>query len=331
MLDTGSDGSVLTSLVINAFSTGAGILVETTDNTIEASSIGTDATGTVAIANLNGVELDSGSSGNTIGGTLSGAGNLVSGNSQNGILAQSSSDNLIEGNLIGTNRSSTGSLANQFEGIKLDSGSSGNTIGGITTTPGTGPGNVISGNDIRRLGHHYLRSGTGGRQRHRHRLDWNHRRPQRHSDRCLCPCILQHDGGTAAGAENLISGNASGGIASGAPGRLIAGNFIGTDITGTQSLPNGGAGVSVAGAGTTIGGTTAGGGKLDLGQQRRGNPLGRWFAVVGNTIGTDITGTIAIGNGLAGVEIYESSDNTIGGTTAAARNLISATPTTALK
>ena len=81
--------------------------------------------------------------------------------------------------------------------------------------------------------------------------------------------------------------------------------------------------MSVAGAGTTIGGTTAGAGNLISGNSDGGILLGGGSLVVGNTIGTDITGTIAIGNGLAGVEIYESSDNTIGGTTAAARNLIS--------
>ena len=47
--------------------------------------------------------------------------------------------------------------------------------------------------------------------------------------------------------------------------------------------------------------------------------------VEGNYIGTDPTGTIAIGNGVgdSDVELQGAIDDTIGGTTAAARNIIS--------
>jgi len=46
--------------------------------------------------------------------------------------------------------------------------------------------------------------------------------------------------------------------------------------------------------------------------------------VEGNFLGTDVTGTLALGNGRSGVNIYGiSQGNTIGGTTAGARNVIS--------
>ena len=43
----------------------------------------------------------------------------------------------------------------------------------------------------------------------------------------------------------------------------------------------------------------------------------------GNFIGTDAGGTVDLGNALAGVLIEDGSDNTIGGTTAGAANVIS--------
>ena len=45
--------------------------------------------------------------------------------------------------------------------------------------------------------------------------------------------------------------------------------------------------------------------------------------IEGNDIGTDITGTQALGNVTNGVEILGATNCTIGGTTAAARNVIS--------
>jgi CSLREA domain-containing protein len=45
--------------------------------------------------------------------------------------------------------------------------------------------------------------------------------------------------------------------------------------------------------------------------------------IEGNYIGTDATGTHDVGNGGYGVELLQSDDNTIGGTSAGARNLIS--------
>src|SRR5215510_12616599 len=79
-------------------------------------------------------------------------------------------------------------------------------------------------------------------------------------------------------------------------GNVIEGNFIGTDVTGTQALGNSSAGVQVAcgSANNTIGGTAAGARNVIS-----GNNPGVWFTctsgsanlVEGNFIGTDVTGT----------------------------------------
>ncbi len=273
MLDTGSDGSVVSALAINAFSAGAGVLVETTDNTIEASYIGTDATGNAAVANLNGVELDSGSSGNTIGGTLSGAGNLVSGNSQNGILVQAASDNLIEGNYIGTDATGTLPLGNGT-GVQILNSSIGNTIGGTTDAAA----NVISANSS--------------------------------------SAIVITD---SFGGDNLI-----------------VGNLIGTDMTGDLALGNYFYGVEIDDSSdNTIGGTVAG--ALNVISDTQPNPSNASVGgagivmmnfsgdnvVLGNDIGTNLSDSAVMGNAADGVDIESGSTfNTIGGSVAAAGNVI---------
>src|SRR5262249_30184797 len=45
--------------------------------------------------------------------------------------------------------------------------------------------------------------------------------------------------------------------------------------------------------------------------------------VQGNYIGTDITGTVDVGNGLNGIATFMTTENTIGGTEAGAGNVIS--------
>ena len=84
-------------------------------------------------------------------------------------------------------------------------------------------------------------------------------------------------GGTTPAARNVISGNASDGVfISGAgSGNLIAGNYIGVDVTGIAGLAND-VGVAVSASNNTIGGTPGdkqpGAGECHFGQSGRGNP-----------------------------------------------------------
>ncbi len=72
-------------------------------------------------------------------------------------------------------------------------------------------------------------------------------------------------GGTGAGDRNIISGNVAAGVGlvAGATGELVEGNFVGTDVTGTNPLGNG-TGVLIDGgsANNTIGGTAVGAGNV---------------------------------------------------------------------
>lgn len=137
-------------------------------------------------------------------------------------------------------------------------------------------------------------------------------------------------GGTTAAARNVISGNTGPGILVIIGSSSIQGNFIGTDATGTAPLANGTAGIILDGASTcTIGGTAAGARNVISGNSGDGI----WIrnsatsnVVQGNFIGTDATGLIEIsnsGDGLAGVRITASNNNTIGGTAAGAGNVLS--------
>jgi CSLREA domain-containing protein len=107
---------------------------DTTGVTVRGNYIGTDASGSRALGNLAGVTIN-GSSGNTVGGTLPGAGNVLSGNSWAGIrIGNGANGNFVQGNLIGTDASGSGGVANHGPGLWLYDGPSGaaddNTVGG---------------------------------------------------------------------------------------------------------------------------------------------------------------------------------------------------------
>ncbi len=109
----------------------------TSQNNVEGNLIGTTFTGTVVLGNADGVEIDNGATGNTIGGTEAGALNLISGNLVAGVAIHDATtgQNKVEGNFIGTDISGAAALSNPV-GVSI-SNAPGNTVGGAEAVPGT--------------------------------------------------------------------------------------------------------------------------------------------------------------------------------------------------
>ncbi len=137
-LDFAKEGNLISG------NTVAGVSIATTSNgnIITGNTIGLSAAGT-ALPNATGISIGTGSSNNTIGGTLSGQGNVISSNSLGGVAISTGSGNVVEGNWIGTDKTGTPGLGNTQFGIQISS-SANNTIGGMAA----GAGNVIAATKV---------------------------------------------------------------------------------------------------------------------------------------------------------------------------------------
>src|SRR5262249_5267932 len=118
----------------------------TSNNLVQGNYVGLNAAGTASLGNVYGI-LVSGATGTTIGGTTAAARNVISGN-EVGVRFDSEDTSLFEGNYVGTDPTGTSAVPNGV-GMSVYYGGIGGShavIGGLTPTPGTGAGNVISGN-----------------------------------------------------------------------------------------------------------------------------------------------------------------------------------------
>jgi CSLREA domain-containing protein len=302
------------------FGTGA------TGNQLQRNLIGTDITGTESLGNSRDGVLIVGASASTIGGTSAGAGNIISGNATGiEITGNNASGILVQGNLIGTTLGGKMPLGNAGEGVSVDAAR--NTIGGTVA----GAQNLISSNG--RNGIFISGSGATGNLVQGNFIGADSTGTAALSNSsdgvALFDSTSNTIGGAASGAGNLISSNGRHGVSiagSGATGNQVQGNLIGTTLAGTASLANAGNGVAVYAAQNTIGGTTVGARNIISGNNSAGILIfGRdRNTVQGNFIGTDVTGAMALENAGDGVSILFAPNNNIGGTTDAARNVISA-------
>jgi autotransporter-associated beta strand protein len=111
---------------------------------VEGNMIGTDFFGLDADPNDEGIVLESHASDNTIGGAAPGAGNLISGNLDVGIVIRDGDTihNSVLGNRIGISTAGAGTPLGNRIGVVIEAGANDNSIGGTAA----GEGNFISGN-----------------------------------------------------------------------------------------------------------------------------------------------------------------------------------------
>jgi titin len=278
---------------------------------VEGNYVGTDSTGSKAVANSIGIEVAGPS--NTVGGTVAGAGNVISGNTKDGILIEGTATGVfVQGNYIGTNTAGASAVGNSI-GVEIDV--SGQILG--STSPAAR--NIISGNGdgvlidsgisgVLVLGTYIGTDVTGSKA-------------VKNNIGILDEGSNTTIGGTTAAARNIISGNRTDGVSLADPvGALVQGNFIGADLSGSHALANG-IGVLANGANSTIGGTSTAARNLISGNSSVGIYVGAaGMLVQGNYIGTDFVGSNPLSNSI-GVETA-AGNVTIGGTVAGAANLI---------
>lgn len=309
----------------------SGLLVTgggTNDNILLGNLIGTDILGTSAVPNDTGVLIHYGASNNRIGGANLGEGNLISGNIDSGVLILDlgTDGNILLGNKVGTDISGTSALPNYF-GVGVGLGAAYTQVGGTQA----GAGNLISGNLM--FGLWIDSPETIGNQVQGNLIGTDIRGTYALSNYSgiviSTGSIGNQIGGTTPGSGNLISGNLQDGIclqSHVAPGNIVTGNKIGTNLAGTAALPNYyGIFLDRADA-NMIGGTIAGASNLISGNRSVGLALldSHHNLVQGNKIGSDISGQGAIPNDVRGISIESgSSNNTIGGAESGTGNLIS--------
>jgi hypothetical protein len=332
-LDEGA--TLVRGLVIKNF-IGVGLTLEGAGDgdLVEGNYIGTDFSG--PSTSNRGIWIDTPN--NTIGGTASEARNYIASNADGITIVWPGTGTIVEGNYIGVNpdgvtsaRNGTGILADNYSGTSMTI--TGLTIGG--TAPGsrnvmansdaciaTGPlvdDALIQGNYIGTAANGLAISGAGPRGRGFFLSDV--------SDSTI--------GGTTPAARNVIAGLESGllllespGLVGSSTNNLIQGNDVGVAVDGVTVIdPQMDFGILVGGAGNIVGGSVSGAGNVVS-----GNCQGVWSSgeggngVLGNRIGTDATGTIAVPNTCNGVRL-SAPDNVIGGLSAAEGNLISGNST----
>jgi parallel beta-helix repeat protein len=294
--------------------------INTIGMVVQGNYIGVNASGTGAVSNsANGVYIIGGSSGNVV------ANNVVSGNAGYGLFISDpgSSNDVVQGNFIGTDAKGTNAVSNGYMGVGVWSGAANNLIGGTSAAER----NIISGNGNNGIS--LGGAGSGGNI-----IEGNYIGVTSNGLSALpndgVGLYVEFSVQTNLIESNVISGNTDGGISFiDATNNTVEGNDIGVAADGVTALPNEYVGFYLLQSQSNlIGGTTAGAANVVSANLNDGiqfwGPGSCFNTVEGNFLGTTKTGSSGLGNTYSGLSLLSgATSNTIGGTTAAARNILS--------
>ncbi len=209
---------------------------QATGNQVQGNYIGTDISGTVLLGNTNdGVLINAPN--NTVGGTISGAGNVISGCGVDGVNVYQTSDALVEDNWIGTDVTGTVALPNSSQGVHVDGSTRVQVVGNVVS------GNTGSGIMLANATHAVVQGNYVG-------VDASGVNPlgNQVAGVMISGGNSNTIGGANAGAGNVLSANAQEGVLlTGTFGNDIFGNSIGVGADGATPVGNGLAGVLIYG------------------------------------------------------------------------------------
>ncbi len=218
----------------------------TTNNQISANYIGLNAAGDSAVPNLHGIELVGSSRNTTIGGSLAGEGNVISGNTGSGINAHDQiEDTVVVGNIIGLAADGDTQLGNSNDGINVWGGAKNFIIGGNSAAER----NIISGNLDN--GIHIVGKQSTGVEIYGNYIGTDITGTKARGNAFAGIDIFGSGSviiGNDSGGGNVISGNKDTGIhihEEDASDAIIVGNIIGTSPDLTIELGNTNAGIKI--------------------------------------------------------------------------------------
>ena len=249
----------------------------------------------------------------SVGGVVPGSRNVISANTAAGVRVRSGV-NYIQANWIGVSPADGATPIGNGIGIEILGGGSHQEIGthvpiiGQAGTDRTAGRNVISGNlgagIFTRAAARVLANYIG--------LDPTGRFPVGNGG----PGVESQGGvievgGTRVGVHdgNVISANAAGVVISGPPlfgwENTLVNNIIGLDAAGAAAMGNTGPGVQIIDSDRVfVGGTVTRGRNVISANGVGIHANSRGIEIVGNYIGTDVTGTLARGNRGAGIHLH---------------------------
>jgi autotransporter-associated beta strand protein len=252
--------------------------------------------------------------------------------SGNGILIHSN-NNKVEGNFLGTTTSGNAALGNSNSGVAVSHfGGSDTYADNVIGGPALADRNLISGNSLgislRAAAMNTLVIGN---------LIGTDKTGQFAIPNTNAGILIGGNGNVIGGATlgmgNVISGNVGPGISIGVSNNTtVIGNIMGLNAAGTAVVQNSGPGILMNNSATniTIGGSGTGEGNVISGNFEAGIEIGSSVGdgpannviVRGNKIGTDVSGTLKLGNQHGGIKVFGSTGTTIGGTSPLDGNVI---------